>query len=75
MLPSALRLTRICAFFVLKEPNKDVQKLLRASSSGDLSKEAFPSPAEAPEEAEGGLPGHSASLLHITEKRREYRRR
>uniref|UniRef100_H3CV68 Dysbindin domain-containing protein 1 n=1 Tax=Tetraodon nigroviridis TaxID=99883 RepID=H3CV68_TETNG len=27
------------------------------------------SPAEVEEEAEGGLPGHTASLLHIAEKR------
>lgn len=57
---------------VLKEPNKDIQKLLKPSSSGNLSKEVFHSPAGVEEEAEGGLPGHTASLLHITEKRREY---
>lgn len=59
-------------FFVLKEPDKDIQKLLKPSSSGDLSKEVFHSPAGAEEAAGGGLPGHTASLLHITEKRREY---
>lgn len=59
-------------FLVLKEPDKDIQKLLKPSSSGDLSKEVFHSPAGAEEEAGGGLPGHTASLLHITEKRREY---
>lgn len=57
---------------VLKEPNKDIQQLLKPSSSGSLSKEVFHSPAEVEEEAEGGLPGHTASLLHIAEKRREY---
>ncbi|XP_074470185.1 dysbindin domain-containing protein 1 isoform X2 [Sebastes fasciatus] len=50
------------------EPNKDIQKLLKPSSSGDLSKELlFHHPAG--EEEEGGLLGHTASLLHITEKR------
>ncbi|CAF99529.1 unnamed protein product [Tetraodon nigroviridis] len=51
------------------EPNKDIQQLLKPSSSGSLSKEVFHSPAEVEEEAEGGLPGHTASLLHIAEKR------
>lgn len=54
---------------MLKEPDKDIQKLLKPSSSGDLSREVFHSPAGAEEEA---VPGHSASLLHITERRREY---
>ncbi|XP_031702019.1 dysbindin domain-containing protein 1 [Anarrhichthys ocellatus] len=49
------------------EPNKDIQKLLKLSSSGDLSKELFHCPAG--EEEEGSLSGHTASLLHITEKR------
>ncbi|XP_032392205.1 dysbindin domain-containing protein 1 isoform X1 [Etheostoma spectabile] len=49
------------------EPNKDIQKLLKPSSSGDLSRECFHHPAG--EEEEGGLSGHTASLLHITEKR------
>lgn len=58
------------------EPNKDIQKLLKPSSSGDLSKELFQHPAGGEEEEEeGGLSGHTASLLHITEKRREYRER
>lgn len=57
---------------VLKEPNKDIQRLLKPSSSGNLSKEVFHSPAGGEEEAECGLPGHTASLLHIAEKRREY---
>uniref|UniRef100_A0A665T4D2 Dysbindin domain-containing protein 1 n=1 Tax=Echeneis naucrates TaxID=173247 RepID=A0A665T4D2_ECHNA len=48
------------------KPNKDIQKLLKPSSSGDLSKELYQHPAG---EEEGGLPGHTASLLHITEKR------
>lgn len=56
----------------MTEPNKDIQKLLKPSSSGDLSKELFQHPAGGQEEAEGGLSGHAASLLHITEKRREY---
>lgn len=60
---------------MLTEPNKDIQKLLKPSSSGDLSKELFQHQAggEEEEEEEGGLSGHTASLLHITEKRREYR--
>ncbi|XP_029978603.1 dysbindin domain-containing protein 1 isoform X2 [Sphaeramia orbicularis] len=48
------------------EPNKDIQKLLKPSSSGDLSRDLFQHPAG---EEEGGLSGHTASLLHITEKR------
>ncbi|MED6231976.1 hypothetical protein ATANTOWER_016378 [Ataeniobius toweri] len=48
------------------EPNKDIQKLLKPSSSGDLSKELFQHPSG---EGEGSLSGHSASLLHISEKR------
>ncbi|KAF7211878.1 dysbindin (dystrobrevin binding protein 1) domain containing 1, partial [Nothobranchius furzeri] len=51
-----------------QEPNKDIQKLLRPSSSGDLSKELFQHPSG---EAEGSLSGHTASLLHISEKRRK----
>lgn len=57
---------------MLKEPDKDIQKLLKPSSSVNLSKEVFHSPPEVEEEAEGELPGHTASLLHIAEKRREY---
>ncbi|XP_041661027.1 dysbindin domain-containing protein 1 isoform X2 [Cheilinus undulatus] len=49
------------------EPNKDIQKLLKPSSSGDLSKELFQQPTGG--EEEGSLSGHTASLLHITEKR------
>ncbi|XP_038825565.1 dysbindin domain-containing protein 1-like isoform X1 [Salvelinus namaycush] len=52
------------------EPNKDIQKLLKPSSSGDLSKELYHHPVG---EEEGGLPGHTAGLLHVTERRREYR--
>ncbi|KAM4631343.1 dysbindin domain-containing protein 1 [Polymixia lowei] len=52
------------------EPNKDIQKLLKPSSSGELSKELFHHPAG---EEEGGLSEHTASLLHVTERRREYR--
>ncbi|XP_047437578.1 dysbindin domain-containing protein 1 [Mugil cephalus] len=48
------------------EPNKDIQKLLKPSSSGDLSKELFQHPSG---EEEGTLSGHTASLLHITERR------
>ncbi|KAM4593634.1 dysbindin domain-containing protein 1 [Odontesthes bonariensis] len=48
------------------EPNKDIQKLLKPSSSGDLSKELFHHPSG---EEEGSLFGHTASLLHISEKR------
>lgn len=53
------------------EPNKDIQKLLKPSSSGDLSRDLFQPPAA---DEEGALPGHTAaSLLHIAERRREYR--
>ncbi|KAJ3593665.1 hypothetical protein NHX12_005999 [Muraenolepis orangiensis] len=52
------------------KPNKDIQRLLKSSSSGDLSKDLFHHLAE--EEA-GGLSGHTASLLHVKERRREYR--
>uniref|UniRef100_A0A3P8T7Y5 Dysbindin domain-containing protein 1 n=1 Tax=Amphiprion percula TaxID=161767 RepID=A0A3P8T7Y5_AMPPE len=48
------------------EPNKDIQKLLKPSSSGDLSKELLQHQSG---DEEGGLSGHTASLLHITEKR------
>ncbi|XP_034045030.1 dysbindin domain-containing protein 1 [Thalassophryne amazonica] len=48
------------------EPSKDFQKLLKPSSSGDLSKELFHHPVE---EEEGSLSGHTASLMLITEKR------
>ncbi|XP_033972036.1 dysbindin domain-containing protein 1 [Trematomus bernacchii] len=48
------------------DPNKDIQKLLKPSSSGDISKELFHHPGE---EEEGSLLGHTASLLHIAEKR------
>nr|XP_057944731.1 dysbindin domain-containing protein 1 [Doryrhamphus excisus]XP_057944732.1 dysbindin domain-containing protein 1 [Doryrhamphus excisus] len=52
------------------EPNKDIQKLLKPSSSGDLSQELFQQHAAGEEEEEeGGLAGHTASLLHISEKR------
>lgn len=60
---------------MLIEPNKDIQKLLKPSSSGNLSKELFQHPAGWEEAAEGGPSGHTASLLHITERRREYRER
>lgn len=73
MSPSVVKpVISISTFCVLKEPNKDIQKLLKPSSSGDLSKEVFHSLAGEEEEAEGGLPGHTASLLHISERRREY---
>ncbi|XP_071386766.1 dysbindin domain-containing protein 1 [Centroberyx affinis] len=48
------------------EPNKDIQKLLKPSSSGELSKELFHHPVG---EEEGGLSGHPAGLLHVTERR------
>ncbi|XP_029901379.1 dysbindin domain-containing protein 1 isoform X2 [Myripristis murdjan] len=48
------------------EPNKDIQKLLKPSSSGDLSKELFHHPVG---EEEGGLSGHTTGLLHVTERR------
>ncbi|KAM8894624.1 dysbindin domain-containing protein 1 isoform 2-T2 [Spinachia spinachia] len=52
------------------EPNKGTQKLLQPSGSGDLSKELFHWPAGEEEGGEEGvLSGHTASLLHITEKR------
>ncbi|CAL8382259.1 unnamed protein product, partial [Arctogadus glacialis] len=49
------------------EPNKDIQRLLRSSSSGDLSKELFHHPFG--DEEAGGLSGHTASLLHVKERR------
>uniref|UniRef100_A0A8C7D023 Dysbindin domain-containing protein 1 n=2 Tax=Oncorhynchus TaxID=8016 RepID=A0A8C7D023_ONCKI len=49
-----------------RKPNKDIQKLLKPSSSGDLSKELYHHPVG---EEEGGLPGHTAGLLHVTERR------
>ncbi|KAM8876431.1 dysbindin domain-containing protein 1 [Synchiropus picturatus] len=42
------------------EPNKDMKKLLKPSTSGDLSQELL---------EEGALSGHTASLLPIVEKR------
>ncbi|KAK5915239.1 hypothetical protein CesoFtcFv8_000849 [Champsocephalus esox] len=48
------------------DPNADIQKLLKPSSCGDISKELFHLPGE---EEEGSLLGHTASLLHIAEKR------
>ncbi|TKS70081.1 Dysbindin domain-containing protein 1 [Collichthys lucidus] len=51
------------------DPNKDIQKLLKPSSSGDLAKELFHHPAGGEEDEESGLSLHTASLLHITEKR------
>lgn len=64
-----------CLFLCLRvpiEPNKDIQKLLKPSSSGDLAKELFHHPGG---QDEIGLSGHTASLLHIAEKRREYQRK
>ncbi|KAK7913037.1 hypothetical protein WMY93_013248 [Mugilogobius chulae] len=53
------------------EPNKDTQNLLKASSSEDFSRDPFQPPAA---EEEGALSGHTAaSLLHMAERRREYR--
>lgn len=55
------------------EPSKDIQKLLKPSSSGDLSKELLHIAAG---DEESSLSGHTAaSLLHIAEKRREYPQR
>ncbi|XP_077420143.1 dysbindin domain-containing protein 1 [Vanacampus margaritifer] len=53
------------------EPGKDIQKLLKPSSSGNLSQEQFQPHAagEEEDEEEGGWTGHTASLLHISEKR------
>ncbi|XP_062406020.1 dysbindin domain-containing protein 1-like [Sardina pilchardus] len=48
------------------ESNKDIQKLLKPSSSGDLSKEPSQHPSGV---EEGGLLGHNSSLLHVTERR------
>lgn len=51
---------------VSPELNKDIQKLLKASSSGELlSKELLSVGGE----EEAGLSAHGASLLHITERR------
>uniref|UniRef100_A0A8C2WG03 Dysbindin domain-containing protein 1 n=1 Tax=Cyclopterus lumpus TaxID=8103 RepID=A0A8C2WG03_CYCLU len=54
-------------FLHSNKPNKDILKLLKPSSSGDLSKELFHRLAG--EEDEGSLSGHTASHLDITEKR------
>ncbi|XP_061521866.1 dysbindin domain-containing protein 1 [Phycodurus eques] len=52
------------------EPSRDIQKLLKPSSSGSLSQEQFQQYAAGEEEEdEGGWTGHTASLLHISEKR------
>ncbi|KAL1007327.1 hypothetical protein UPYG_G00085030 [Umbra pygmaea] len=48
------------------EPNKDIQKLLKPSNSGELSKELY---HHSLGEEEAGLPGHTAGLLHVTERR------
>uniref|UniRef100_A0A8C6SNY6 Dysbindin domain-containing protein 1 n=1 Tax=Neogobius melanostomus TaxID=47308 RepID=A0A8C6SNY6_9GOBI len=49
------------------ELNKDVQKLLKPSSSGDLSRDLFQPPVV---EEEGALSGPTAAtLLHIAERR------
>ncbi|XP_067105371.1 dysbindin domain-containing protein 1 [Osmerus mordax] len=49
------------------EPNKDIQKLLKPSNSGQLlSKELFSLTAG---EEEASLSAHGASLLHVTERR------
>lgn len=59
------------------EPGKNIQKLLKPSSSGKLSQEQFQQHAAGEdeegeeEEEEGGWTGPTASLLHISEKRRE----
>ncbi|KAL2088510.1 hypothetical protein ACEWY4_015409 [Coilia grayii] len=49
------------------EASKDVQKLLKPTSSGELSKE----PAQHPTGGEEGslLLGHNSSFLHVTERR------
>ncbi|XP_063045063.1 dysbindin domain-containing protein 1-like [Engraulis encrasicolus] len=52
------------------EPNKDIQKLLKPSCSGELSKE----PPQHPHHHAGGeegslLLGHNSSFLHVTERR------
>ncbi|XP_049574645.1 dysbindin domain-containing protein 1 [Syngnathus scovelli] len=57
------------------EPSKGTKKLLKPSSSGNLSQEHFQQHTvgeeeeEEEEEEEGGWRGHTASLLHISEKR------
>ncbi|XP_068598121.1 dysbindin domain-containing protein 1 [Brachionichthys hirsutus] len=50
------------------EPNKDIQKPLKPSSSGDLSKGLFQHNSGG-EEEDNGPPGHTASLLQISERR------
>ncbi|XP_072551213.1 dysbindin domain-containing protein 1-like isoform X1 [Salminus brasiliensis] len=49
------------------DPNKDIQKLLKPSSSGELSKE--PSHHHPTGEEEGVILGHTPGLLHVTERR------
>ncbi|XP_026855371.2 dysbindin domain-containing protein 1 isoform X3 [Electrophorus electricus] len=48
------------------DPNIDVQKLLKPSSSGELSKEPSHHPTG---EEDGFTPGHISGLLHVAEKR------
>ncbi|XP_028295700.1 dysbindin domain-containing protein 1 isoform X2 [Gouania willdenowi] len=52
--------------YYFSEPNKDIQKLLKPSSSGDLSKEPFQLSSR---DQDCSLSGHNVSLLNITEKR------
>uniref|UniRef100_A0AAR2KWL1 Dysbindin domain-containing protein 1 n=1 Tax=Pygocentrus nattereri TaxID=42514 RepID=A0AAR2KWL1_PYGNA len=47
-------------------PNKDIQRLLKPSSSGELSKEPTHHP---PGEEEGVILGHTSGLLHVSERR------
>ncbi|XP_036441403.1 dysbindin domain-containing protein 1-like isoform X1 [Colossoma macropomum] len=48
------------------DPNKDIQRLLKPSSSGELSKEPSHHP---PGEEEGVILGHTSGLLHVSERR------
>ncbi|XP_030620698.1 dysbindin domain-containing protein 1-like [Chanos chanos] len=50
------------------EPNKDIQKLLKPSLSGDLSKEPHHH-HHPPGEEESNISAHNSSLLHVTERR------
>ncbi|XP_066540444.1 dysbindin domain-containing protein 1-like isoform X3 [Hoplias malabaricus] len=50
------------------DPHKDIQKLLKPSNSGELSKDPSHHPTG---EEEGVILGHTSGLLYVTERRRE----
>lgn len=54
----------------LSDETKKGQKLLKPSTSGELSKEPF---HHCLGEEDRVIPGHTPSLLHVTDRRREFR--